>query len=559
MSQSIDKYTDSNNISPSWETPWDGVVSANGQTEKVIKKRWSEVYTEMRKIYPEESWPECMWLWENKMTSKPRCFVCGSELKFHGRQKGYGRYCSKKCANSDQSKKDKSKTTCMEKYGVWNPMQSNELRSKAQATCLERYGVGNPFASDEVKERIKETMQEKYGVDYALQSQEVREKRKKNSMEKYGVEHPSKMSSIKKKISKSNRERVIESNESLIGYGGLGSGQWICKCPHPECAKCSEKYYIIWPDQYYARKEFDIEPCTNILPVQKSHNQGTTLELFVRKILDEYNIKYIYNNRSILSKKELDIYIPDKHIAFECNGLRWHSYPIKYPKYHMNKWISCKEKGIQLVTLWEDQIRNNPDVVKDIILSKLGIYNIKIYARKCTIVELTPDETTAFLNENHIQGKVRSTVKLGLRYEGNLVAVMTFSKRSSLSGGQSDSNSWELTRYCTIRGSHVIGGAGKLLEYFKKKYAPKKIVSFSSNDISDGGMYRSLGFKEKDMTSAYWYVRMSDMKRYHRTSFSKHRLSEMGYDIKNKTEDEIMRTLPYWKIWDSGHIRWEYI
>ena len=29
----------------------------------------------------------------------------------------------------------------------------------------------------------------------------------------------------------------------------------------------------------------------------------------------------------------------------------------------------------------------------------------------------------------------------------------------------------------------------------------------------------------------------------------------MGYDIEGNTEDEIMRNLPYFKIYDSGHIK----
>ncbi len=50
-----------------------------------------------------------------------------------------GPYC-KKC--SLQNGKNKSKQTCLEKYGVENPFQSQEVKDKCKQTCLEKYGVG---------------------------------------------------------------------------------------------------------------------------------------------------------------------------------------------------------------------------------------------------------------------------------------------------------------------------------------------------------------------------------------------------------------------------------
>ena len=53
-------------------------------------------------------------------------------------------------------------------------------------------------------------------------------------------------------------------------------------------------------------------------------------------------MEYESNNRSILNGKELDIYIPSKNIAIECNGVYWHS--LKPTNFHYNKWKNCKEK-----------------------------------------------------------------------------------------------------------------------------------------------------------------------------------------------------------------------
>ena len=448
--------------------------------------------------------------------------------------------------------REKYKQTCLERYGDEN----FNNRERAEQTCLERYGEVNPFQVEEFKEKSRETMKDKYGAEYTQQSDILREKCKQTLIEHYGVDHQSKSKTVIDKITKKNRERFLKNNDFLIGYNE--NGDWICKCPHPDCTKCQEKQYIIHPINYYARREYNIEPCTHIRSIQPVTNKDTSLELFVQKLLDEYGIKYQKNSRKILNGLELDIYIPSKQIAIECNGLFFHSTKVKDNKYHINKYTLCKDKGIQLITLWEDQILYQSNIVKSLILSKLGIYKEKIGARQCNIEEIDSHTCAEFLNHNHIQGETKTNIRLGLYYHDDLVAVMTFSKKSKLYGSKRiNEEEWELTRFCNKLNMSITGGFSKLLKYFKDKYNPKIISSFASNDISNGGIYRKNGFEENDhITSSYWYVHKYNYIRYHRSSFTKDRLKKMGYDIENKTEAEIMNDLPYYKIYDSGHTKY---
>ena len=56
------------------------------------------------------------------------------------------------------------------------------------------------------------------------------------------------------------------------------------------------------------------------------------------------------NNRSLIAPYELDIAIPEKKIAIEYNGLYWHSEGQgKGYRYHLNKYLACKEKGYRLI------------------------------------------------------------------------------------------------------------------------------------------------------------------------------------------------------------------
>ena len=114
---------------------------------------------------------------------------------------------------------------------------------------------------------------------------------------------------------------------------------------------------------------------------------------------------------------------------------------------------------------------------------------------------------------------------------------------------------WELVRFCNKLNTQVIGSASRLLNYFIKKYNPNSIVSFASHDISNGNLYKILGFdKISEYEGSYWYID-SNMLRYHRYTFRKSELIKKGYDS-NKTEFQIMDELKYLRIYDSGQSKY---
>lgn len=145
---------------------------------------------------------------------KPKCEACNSEnLCFINMQKGFVRFCSRKCANNSESSKLKAKQTWVEKYGVDNPLkskaiqkrfkatmkerygvcytaQSKELANKCRKTCIEKYGVDNPAKAKVIQKKMKATCQKLYGVDNVWRSGTIaREKSKTTHLERYGVEH----------------------------------------------------------------------------------------------------------------------------------------------------------------------------------------------------------------------------------------------------------------------------------------------------------------------------------------------------------------------------------
>ena len=90
---------------------------------------------------------------------------------------------------SNSCKNKKYENTCMEKYGVKNVAQLQEIQNKMKDTNLERYGAENPFGSKEIQNKIKDTNLERYGCEYATQSEEIKEKTRNTNNEKYGADY----------------------------------------------------------------------------------------------------------------------------------------------------------------------------------------------------------------------------------------------------------------------------------------------------------------------------------------------------------------------------------
>jgi len=262
-----------------------------------------------------------------------------------------------------------------------------------------------------------------------------------------------------------------------------------------------------------------------------------------------YDGPIIQSNRSLLNGKELDIYLPEKKFAIEYNGLYYHYYRpyetkeclIKNKKYHLKKTLECEQKGVDLLQFYSDEWNLKKEIIKSIIKSKLHL-NQKIYARNCQKVILDTYEKNKFLNENHIQGEDKSKVKIGLRYQNELMCVMTFCKSRFNSKYE-----WELSRFSSKIGINVIGGFSKLLKWFRQNYSGN-IVSYADRRYSKGNVYLKNGFKLIHVNSpSYYYVDKHFLKRFNRMKFQKKYIG--AYDC---TEYEKARELGYNKIFDCG-------
>jgi hypothetical protein len=507
--------------------------------EKWFSRNHTDVYSQItnysKNINLDLSFKEKIWFFYNKLTERPKCITCGKEIKFRNRfDKPYGEFCSLKCINSNKEEmSNRQSRTFQKKYNVDFYPQYKDFITKQRKTKLDRYGDENYNNL----EKAKETKKEKYGNENYINSEGY----KMTCTRKYGVDNYSKSNNYQNKIIKS-----FKSLYPNINFVTVGKLMVIIKCN--KCGKESE----ITKQLLYERNKRNYVICTHCNPIGQSNRSGNESE--ISKFLKSIDINHKCSYKKILNKQELDIFIPDHNLAIEFDGIYWHNELFLPSDYHLKKTVECQEKNIELIHIFEDEWTNKKEIVKSIIKNRLQKTKQSFFARKCEIKEITSDVCKNFLNENHIQGNVNSKVRIGLHYQNDLVSVMTFSKGRILMGGKN--NEWELTRFSNRINTNVVGAAGRLFKYFIKKYSPTRVVSYSDIRLFNGGMYENLKFKRVSQSKPnYWYV--INGIRYHRFNFRKSVLVKEGFD-RNKTEKEIMFERKIYRIYDCGHIRWEY-
>jgi len=254
-------------------------------------------------------------------------------------------------------------------------------------------------------------------------------------------------------------------------------------------------------------------------------------------------------NTELLGGRELDIYIPEKNIAIEYNGLFVHSDgPWCKDKYAAStKFEQAKNLGIRLITIFSDEWLNREPVVIGYLRAILGISSRTVFARQC---EITTDRTAvlSFVNKNHIQGcEVKGlTSFFGLVYKGEIVAALIGKKN-------------ELSRYCLAPDLKVVGGFDRLLHHFIQNLNGQfsSMITFSDNRWSWGEMYERRGFKPVDKQDPIYYYIKGDRIR-HRFNFRKENIKKhLGPLEPGETEAKAMERFGFYRIWDCGKIKWE--
>ncbi len=250
-----------------------------------------------------------------------------------------------------------------------------------------------------------------------------------------------------------------------------------------------------------------------------------------------------------LGRKYIDIYLPEHNLGIEINGLYWHSERFTDKAYHQEKSGMAENHGIQLLHFWEHQINNKALIVKSMLRIKLGLAKLRIFARECSIRKIESAQAKVFLDSNHLQGNIASSLQYGLFLDEKLVSVMTLGKPRF-----NKQYEWEIIRLATLINTVVVGGASKLFSAFCRENSPKSVISYADLDYADGGVYKNLGFTFKGFSnpSYFWTSGSTVLPRYKTQKHKLHDLLGTEFDP-NLSERENMQKAGFSRVFNSGN------
>lgn len=219
-----------------------------------------------------------------------------------------------------------------------------------------------------------------------------------------------------------------------------------------------------------------------------------------------YKKEIIENTRELISPYELDIYIPEKKIAIEYNGLVWHTEEHVGKDSHSRKSKKCDDLNIQLFHIFSDEWREKQEIVKSMIKHRVGMTDNKIFARKCYFEIISKKEGKVFFDASHISGDGSAQIYLALKYNDEIVCCLSLRRPVQSKYG----NCIEISRFANKINTTVVGGFQKLLER-AKEYAFDKgymsILTYADLRFGKGNVYRDSGFEYLGTTNLdYWYT-----------------------------------------------------
>lgn len=254
------------------------------------------------------------------------------------------------------------------------------------------------------------------------------------------------------------------------------------------------------------------------------------------------------NKRGLLDNgQELDLWFPEEGVAFEVNGVYWHSSLHKPRLYHQEKTEAAHRAGIKLYHTWYDQ-ETDFDLVLSWAKNKLGREDNRVFARKTVVGYVDTPTYRQFLKDNHLQGSIDARVRLGLYSGEALVSVMGFKKHK---------DGWHLSRFASRKHMVIPGGFSKLLSYFIRTYRPDKIISYSDMAYSDGGVYESNGFTLANISTSPRLYYTNGRVLADRWHFQRKNVKKRNPRLEYSSEKEMAAEEGFYQVFGCKTMRWE--
>lgn len=324
--------------------------------------------------------------------------------------------------------------------------------------------------------------------------------------------------------SSSNEKTLLE-----VSAGSTYKATWVCSDGHT------------WVSTVYDRAGSRKQGCPQCWSETFSSCAETTIREHIEATIP--GVDMVSTSRRIIPPKELDIYVPEKNLAVEYNGLYWHSEARGKGKWaHVDKWKQCRQQGIQLLTIWEDDYVDDPALVKRRIQNYLEDEDSTHRIDEISLHRVPSDKASSFrekhslLSEGHWVQAFEDTVDIGVSAtDGELIAVMTWTF------GDDEAT---MIHYAEKEGRRILF-AGTLQRAMQDPLLAggcSRIAVIDDNEMPDERKLERLGFEKTELLDpSFCYL-------YQKKRMPENRIP----DDENVAQD--IRSRP--KIWDSGRTLW---
>jgi len=460
--------------------------------------------------------------------------------------------------------RQKGVNTWIKTLGVSNPTQSKKIQQEKKIRYEEKTGYSHPFKDPLIKRKITKTNQKKYGVKNPAKSLEIKEKTVITNQKKYQVDYIMQNTKIALKAKETKlHKKAIKIIASLSKYDYTLLEEYSGLQNKKESKHLSWKQYSIKHNAcgtIFKDDIFRLPRCPKCYPLE---SKRSLKEYQIEKYLKEMGIP---NNpkKNFLKDKEntydLDIFVENKNIGFELNGLYYHSIhnlgkssTKRDTQYHKKKTDIALKQGIRLYHIWDFYDMN-------IVYSKINLLfnNIsqKIFARKTIFKEINHKDAYSFLKKNHLYGSTSCSYAYGLYHNHNLIQVLTFKRTNKL-------GILELSRSASLLNTQVTGGFSKILTNsikLLKQIGITQIFTYADKDWSPSfknTAYSKYGFDFLgDTGPSLLYTDFRNI--YSRQKFQKHKLKKLfpeSFD-NSLSAKEILAYNKIYPLYTSGN--WKY-
>lgn len=282
----------------------------------------------------------------------------------------------------------------------------------------------------------------------------------------------------------------------------------------------------------------------------------------------DFSSKYVYdiyqkfpsttvNDTEVVPGCKVDLYYDDFRIAIDVNCTYNKSIEHIHRRYIQEKTIKSSSNGVRLITLFDYELyhEESREKIYNLLADILSKPVLTIGARKTQVKVVDYATSRDFLNKYHVQGAATANIYLGCYYKDELIGIMTFGKPRF-----SDYYDYEIVRLAWKTGVRVSGGTQKIFKYFLEKYKPNNIMTYADINKFTGNGYLKLGFKFIKVTDPdYMWVLYDGSEALTRYKCQKHRLIQKGMGTKEQTEDMIMTSHGYHKVYGSGNIMLDWV